>query len=324
PLLGRFGKATVVQPGGCPLGGRPIDYHIRGFSKLGACFKDDSNSFSFELLKDSSKEVKREFFFEYPSVGATENLLMCAAGLEGTTTLVNASFEPEVLALVDVLSKMGVEVDFAWPHTMIIHGFKDLEPVDCTVIPDRIEAGSLLCAIAATGGKGGVANINAEYMGLFIEKFKEMGHSVKVGSGGVGVWIESCKNPKAVNLKTAPYPGFPTDLQSTTMAAMLNCSGSALVDETVFSARFSHVPELCKMGADISVIGQKATMKCGKNLCGAEVVARDIRAGYALLIAGMLAEGQTRVFGVDHIRRGYHKFDEKLNSLGASVKVFHD
>ncbi|MCK4499368.1 UDP-N-acetylglucosamine 1-carboxyvinyltransferase, partial [Candidatus Babeliales bacterium] len=299
----------------------PIDYHIKGFKALGAQVLEDGDMVMVELASAARKKVDRRVIFEYPSVGATENLMLCAAALSGSTTIVNAAFEPEVLDLVEVLRKMGVKIEFILPHAIKIYGCDQLKPIEHAILPDRMEAGSLLCAIAATGGEGGISNAQPENMELFLEKLREMGHSIEVGPSGKGIWLTACKKPQAVSFKTAPYPGFPTDLQAPMMAVQLGIQGTAVVTETVYDGRFGHVEQFCKMGANIKISGQRAIVECGNPLSGVDIIALDIRAAYALLIAGLTASGSTKLHGIHHLQRGYDRFAEKLQILGGKIIV---
>lgn len=322
PLLARFQTVCVPVPGGCDLAlkGRPVNYHLRGFEQLGATIVRQ-NGFFEVVFKKGRKSKKRKVVFDYPSVGATENILMCAAAMQGETLIVNAALEPEVLDLISVLKKMGALVEVV-SHGMIkVVGCNNLKPVEHTLIPDRLEAGSLLLAIAATGGEGGVLNARPNHLELFIEKLRCMGHEVETGINNKGIWINASERPKAIDIKTMPYPGFPTDLQAQMTVALLKSKGVSLICETVFDGRFGHVKELKKFGAKIVISGSSLKIEGGAGLYGADVYSPNIRAAYALVIAGLISNGTTRVFGLNHLRRGYDSFEEKLLSLGANVKT---
>ncbi len=324
PLLARFKKARAAFPGGCLIGARPIDFHLNGFEKLGAKITRDKNL--IYAVMDEKSNQNRKIVFEYPSVGATENIVMFATMQQGETKIINAALEPEVLDFIDALRKMGADIKFELPATIIITGVKTLNPIEHTIIPDRLEAGALLLAAAITGGQVELPDANSDHMDLFLEKLKLMGHKLEIGFNSrngkkVGIRLIATKNPKAVNIKTCPYPGFPTDLQSPMMAALCLANGVGLVEETVFENRLMHVKELEKMGAQISVENSKATVNGVEGLYGANVIASDLRASVALVIAGLAAEGETKVFGINHWRRGYDKLEDKLKKLGAKIEV---
>lgn len=321
PLLARFGRVSVPMPGGCSLarGGRPIDYHLRGFEQMGAQVAHCDGFFELTMPPSTAKTVRR-VIFDYPSVGATENILMCAAALAGETHIVHAALEPEVLNLIDMLRAMGASIDLQTPHLVRVKGNPGLRPVTHEIIPDRLEAGSFLMMLAATKGEGGVPNARPDHLELVIEKLRCMGHELQVGRE-MGVWIKASKTPRPVDIKTVPYPGFPTDLQSQMMVTLLGAAGSSTIAETVWDSRFTHVAELEKMGAKITIEGQRCIIDGGLPLYGADVQAPNLRAACALVIAGLMAEGETRVFGMDHLYRGYEQFERKLKILGANLGV---
>ncbi len=319
PLLARFKKTRVALPGGCLIGARPIDLHLKGFSKLGAKITQDNNYFYASL---DSEQKDRQIVLEYPSVGATENLVMFATLQKGTTTIINAALEPEVLDFIKALKKMGAKIDFDIPATIKVTGVKKLFSVDHTIVPDRLEAGALLLAAAITGGQISLPDAIPGHMDLFLEKLKQMGHEIKVGfNDSKGIKLIATKNPKAVNIKTCPYPGFPTDLQAPMMAVLCLAHGESKVEETVFENRLMHVKELEKMGAQIKTENSKATVSGVDQLYGTHVIASDIRASAALVLAGLAAEGKTEILGIHHWRRGYDKLEDKLQKLGAKIKV---
>ncbi|MBU4269946.1 UDP-N-acetylglucosamine 1-carboxyvinyltransferase [Candidatus Dependentiae bacterium] len=325
PLLSRFKKARVAFPGGCSIGARPIDFHLKGFECLGVSITYD-NDFIYASA-DQELNKKKKIVLEYPSVGATENLIMFATLQNGSTTIVNAALEPEVLDFIEVLKKMGADIKFDLPATVIVTGVKKLNPIMHTIIPDRLEAGALLLASAITGGKIILPSARPDQMEMFLEKLKQMGHEVITGIGNnsnLGIKLIATKNPKATNIKTCPYPGFPTDLQSPMMAALCLANGVSIVDETVFENRLMHVKELEKMGAQISVKNSKANVNGVNHLYGANVIASDIRASAALVLAGLAATGKTQVFGLHHWRRGYDKLEDKLKILGAKIEIIQE
>ena len=318
PLLSRFNKAKIALPGGCLIGTRPIDIHLKNFSKLGVKFLQQDHFLDAAFCVEGKKENK--IILEYPSVGATENLIMFSVLSKNHTMIVNAALEPEVLDLIEVLKKMGADIEICAPATLIIKGVDKFNPVKHKVIPDRLEAGSLLLACAITGGQIYLPDAKAGHMDVFLEKLREMGHEVLEEKDG-GIKFKATKNPKSVNFKTGPYPGFPTDLQAPMMAALCFAHGVSVVEETVFENRLLHVKELNKMGAQITVDGNKATVRKIDEFYGAEVIATDIRASCALLISGLVANGETKITGLHHLRRGYDQLDKKLCSLGADIKL---
>ncbi|HSW75598.1 MAG TPA: UDP-N-acetylglucosamine 1-carboxyvinyltransferase [Candidatus Saccharimonadales bacterium] len=318
PLLTQFKNVQVAMPGGDAIGVRPLDYHIKNFKKLGADVWQDAHF----LYGKADKLHAQRLVLDYPSVGATENLLMALTLVQGESWIVNAALEPEVLDLIACLQKMGADVQ-VWPPAMIkIRGVQSLKPVDHTIICDRLEAGSLLIAGAITKGDIFIPNAAALEMELFLMKLSEMGHEIEIGKDGQGIRLKACKNPIAVSFKTGPYPGFPTDLQALMMAAQTIAHGTCNIVETVFENRFLHVPEMNKMGAKISASGHYAQLEGTPQLEGAEVVATDIRAACALALLGLAAHGTTMVQkGVHHWKRGYETLEEKLRQLGACIEL---
>lgn len=320
PLLARLGKADIALPGGCLLGARPIDYHLKIFGKMGVQVESMG-----QYLKAEAAQLKSgRFILEYPSVGATENILMAAVLAPGKTEIINAALEPEVMDLISVLRKMGAQISISAPATLIVEGVRELKPVEHHIMYDRLEAGSLLLAAAITGGEIALPQADAYYMDVFLDKLSQMGHNVTIGKNGVGIWFKATSNPQAVSFRTMPYPGFPTDLQAPMMAALCLASGVSVVQETVYENRLLHVRELQKMGAQISVNGDVATIKGVDQLYGAHIIATDIRASCALVIAGLAGQGQTSVTGVHHLKRGYQGMVEKINNLGGKVKITGD
>lgn len=321
PLLARFGKAQIALPGGCTIGHRPIDLHLINFAKMGVVIEEEG-----EVLSASVARIKaQKIILAYPSVGATENIIMLAATAQGVTRIVNAALEPEVLDLVAVLKKMGAKIEVIAPATIEVEGVVELLPVEHAIINDRLEAGALLVAAAMTGGSISIPQAPAFAMEVFLQKLIEMGHRIEVGSNAIGVDLWAAKSPKAVSFKTGPHPQFPTDLQSIMMAAQCVADGVSVVEETVFENRLMHVRELQKMGAEIKIVhDQKAIITGVEQLYGASVIAPDIRASCALVLAGMVAQGRTVMAGVQHFRRAYDALDEKLNALGASIQYLQE
>jgi len=318
PLLARFGKAQVAVPGGCVIGTRPIDYHLKNFEKMGVTI---TTAGEFVSAQVSKKLKSNKLILEYPSVGATENIIMAATLAEGKTKIINAALEPEVLDLIAVLKKMGAQITILPAATIEIEGVSSLNVVQHEVINDRLEAGALLLASAITGGQIYLPHAPAWAMDLFLVKLEQMGHKIEVGPDETGITLKATKFPNAVSFKTGPYPGFPTDLQAPMMVAQSVAEGEATIEETVFENRLLHVRELQKMGAQINVENNKAIVKGVDRLYGASVIATDIRASCALVLAGLVAEGQTTMSGVHHFKRGYDCLDKKLAHLGASIKL---
>lgn len=317
PLLARFARAEVAVPGGCVLGTRPIDYHLRNFAKMGVVIETKEHCISAHAAKLQATKL----VLDYPSVGATENLMMAATLTDGVTRIVNAALEPEVLDLIEVLKKMGAKISILPPATIEIEGVASLQAIEHHVIYDRLEAGTLLLAAAISKGEIYLPQADANVMDLFLTKLQEMGHIVKVGPQDRGIHLIATHSPRAVSFKTAPYPGFPTDLQAPMMALQCLAEGSSVVEETVFENRLLHVRELRKMGAQIKVEHNTAYVTGIEKLYGANVIATDIRASCALVLAGLAAQGVTVMTGIHHWMRGYEMLDRKLQLLGANIKL---
>lgn len=315
PLLARIGKARISMPGGCAIGARPIDIHLKGFEALGVKIEQGHGYIEAsapEGLKGTS------IYFDFPSVGATENIMMAASLAEGTTILENAAEEPEIVDLANYLNKMGAKIRGAGTDTIRIEGVDKLHGADYTIIPDRIEAGTYMIAAAMTGGDIVVENVLPEHQKPLIAKLREAGAVVEEDIDKVRV---IGKNPlKAVSIKTLPYPGFPTDMQAQMMAMMVIAEGRSKVTETVFENRFMHVVELNRMGAQISIEGRSAVIDGPCKLTGCDVRATDLRAGAAMILAGLVAEGTTRIGDLHHIDRGYENIVAKLKNLGADIE----
>lgn len=315
PLLARIGKARISMPGGCAIGARPIDIHLKGFEALGVKIEQGHGYIEAsapEGLKGTS------IYFDFPSVGATENIMMAASLAEGTTILENAAEEPEIVDLANYLNKMGAKIRGAGTDTIRIEGVEKLHGADYTIIPDRIEAGTYMIAAAMTGGDIVVENVLPEHQKPLIAKLREAGAVVEEDIDKVRV---IGKNPlKAVSIKTLPYPGFPTDMQAQMMAMMVIAEGRSKVTETVFENRFMHVVELNRMGAQISTEGRSAVIDGPCKLTGCDVRATDLRAGAAMILAGLVAEGMTRIGDLHHIDRGYENIVAKLKNLGADIE----
>ncbi|MEG2529767.1 MAG: UDP-N-acetylglucosamine 1-carboxyvinyltransferase [Anaerovoracaceae bacterium] len=316
PLLARTGRAKMPSPGGCTIGERPIDLHLKGFEALGATI----------VLKDSYVEaispegglIGSSVYLDFPSVGATENIMMAAVLAKGTTYIENAAEEPEIVDLANFLNKMGARIRGAGMDTIKIEGVARLSGSEHTVIPDRIETGTFMLAAAITRGELLIRNVVPDHVKPIIAKLRECGATVEILDEGVLVRANE-KELVATDIKTLPYPGFPTDIQSPFMTFLTTVNGVSTVVETVFENRFMHVAELNRMGANIKTEGRSAVVQGGKNLEGAQVIATDLRAGAALVLAGLVAEGTTEISEIYHVERGYEKFVEKFRQIGATI-----
>ena len=314
PLLARMGHARISQPGGCAIGSRPIDLHLKGFEALGATITQD-HGFIDAVAPKGLKGA--DIYLDFPSVGATENILMAAVTAKGRTIIENAAEEPEIVDLVTFLNGMGANIKGAGTNVIRIEGVKELYGVDHTVIPDRIEAGTFMIAAAMVGGDVLISNVLTEHLKPLLAKLNEAG--VKVVKDIDSVRVISDGKIRSTDIKTLPYPGFPTDLQAQFMALMTIGDGLSRVTETVFENRFMHVGELQRMGASIQVEGRTASIRGVPFLRGAFVRATDLRAGAALTLAGLAAHGQTEIGELHHIDRGYDRLVEKLQGLGADI-----
>jgi UDP-N-acetylglucosamine 1-carboxyvinyltransferase len=320
PLLARFGRVRMSLPGGCAIGARPIDLHLKGFEALGADISIDNG---YIEAKAKRKRLRGcQIYLDFPSVGATENLMMAAALAEGHTVIGNAAEEPEIVDLSNMLSAMGAKIKGAGTNIIRIEGVKKLKPAHHTVIPDRIEAGSFMVMAAATGGELIITNVITEHIKSVIAKLQEAGVTVEEGYDGVHV----IGGPRlaAVDIKTMPYPGFPTDMQAQFMALLTLADGASVITETVFENRFSHVGELKKMSADIKTNGHSAVINGIKCLSGAAVEATDLRAGAAMIVAALAAEGITEISNIQHIERGYENICGKLAAVGAKIELVEE
>ncbi|WP_226654559.1 UDP-N-acetylglucosamine 1-carboxyvinyltransferase [Pseudalkalibacillus hwajinpoensis] len=315
PLLARVGHARIALPGGCAIGSRPIDQHLKGFEAMGAEVTI-GNGFIEAGIKGRLQGAK--IYLDFPSVGATENIMMAAVLAEGTTVMENVAQEPEIVCLANYLNAMGAKVRGAGTGTIRIEGVEKLVGAEHAVIPDRIEAGTFMVAAAITGGNVLIENAVSEHLRPLIAKMEEMG--VEITEEGQGLRIIGPETLKPVDLKTMPHPGFPTDMQSQMMALLLQAKGTSVITETVFENRFMHVEEFRRMNGNIKIEGRAAIIEGPSTLQGAEVSATDLRAGAALILAGLVADGYTRVDELKHLDRGYVNFSGKLASLGADVE----
>ena len=314
-LLARNGRARVALPGGCAIGSRPIDQHLKGFEAMGAAVKVGNGFIEAEV---NGRLRGAKIYLDFPSVGATENIMMAASTAQGTTIIENAAKEPEIVDLANFLNKMGARVKGAGTGTLKIEGVDVLFGADHTIIPDRIEAGTFMVAAAITGGNVLVKGAVPEHISSLIAKMEEMG--VTIIEEEEGIRVIGPEYLKAVDIKTMPHPGFPTDMQSQMMALLLRAEGTSMITETVFENRFMHVEEFRRMNADIKIEGRSVILNGPSNLQGAEVSATDLRAAAALILTGLVADGVTRVTELKHLDRGYVNFHEKLAALGADIE----
>lgn len=320
PLLARMGYTRISLPGGCAIGTRPIDQHLKGFEAMGA---EISLGQGYIEAKIDGRLRGAKIYLDVASVGATENIMMAATLAEGVTTLENAAKEPEIVDLANYLNAMGAKVRGAGTGVIRIEGVEKLVGAEHTVIPDRVEAGTYMIAAAITGGNVYVEGAIADHLGPVISKMQEMGVTIEPDENGIRVIAD--RPLRSVDVKTLPYPGYPTDMQSQMMALLMVSEGTSVVTETVFENRFMHVDEFKNMRAQIKVDGRTAIITGGTKLVGAKVTATDLRAGAALICAGLVAEGTTEVSGTHHIDRGYVNFAEKLSKLGADIyRVSYD
>jgi UDP-N-acetylglucosamine 1-carboxyvinyltransferase len=322
PLMARFGRAKVSLPGGCAIGARPINFHIMGLERLGVTCTLEGGYVDARIDGPLRGNV---IYFDVPSVTGTENLLMASVLAAGTTVLKNAAREPEIGNLIDMLIGMGARIEGKDTDKLTIHGVKSLAPADCSIIPDRIETGTYLIAIAATGGSGTVTNCNPAHLPSLLEKLRAVGLTITETETTISVgWPERGDKQRVignVDIKTMPYPGYPTDLQAQFMALMTLSSDTCVINETIFENRFMHVAELHRMGATIRVDGHFAvvTGRGINGIKGAPVMATDLRASSSLVIAGLAASGRTEISRIYHLERGYENLVDKLTGLGAKV-----
>ncbi|MGI6731794.1 MAG: UDP-N-acetylglucosamine 1-carboxyvinyltransferase [Anaerovoracaceae bacterium] len=319
PLLARTGKARIALPGGCAIGARPINLHLKGFQALGATITEGHGY--VEACAD--KLVGSNVYLDFPSVGATENIMMAASLAEGITVIENAAEEPEIVDLANFLNKMGAKIKGAGTDAIKIEGVEKLHGTKHAVIPDRIETGTFMVAAAMTRGDVLIKNVVSDHVKPIIAKLKECG--VVIEDGDEGIRVRGDVNPLiSTDIKTLPYPGFPTDMQSQFMAFLTTVKGTSVVIETVFENRYMHIGELNRMGANIKIEGRSAVIQGERKLQGAQVISTDLRAGAALVLAGLTAEGCTEISEIYHIERGYAGFIEKFNRLGAKISRVDD
>lgn len=314
-VLGRNKKVIISYPGGCPLGPRPIDLHLKSLKQLGARIIEEHGF----IICETSKLVGSKIHLDFPSVGATENIMLASVLAEGTTVIYNAAKEPEIKDLEDFLNGMGAKISGASTDIIVIEGVKSLHKVEHRVISDRIVAGTYLTAAAITGGEVQFTNVNPNHIQAITSKLKETG--CKILEKEDSVYLKAPKKLRNIDIvRTQPYPGFPTDMQAQMMAVLTVATGTSIVTETVFESRYKHAEELIRMGANITLEGRTAIIKGVDHLTGTNVYAKDLRGGAALVIAGLVSEGVTLVEGIKHIERGYEQIDKDLNQLGASIE----
>ncbi|HIZ53790.1 MAG TPA: UDP-N-acetylglucosamine 1-carboxyvinyltransferase [Candidatus Enterococcus avicola] len=319
-LLGKFGEGVVGLPGGCNLGPRPINLHIKGFEALGAKVTNEHGA--MYLRSDEKGLVGTRIFMDMVSIGATINVMLAASRAKGRTIIENAAREPEIIDVATLLNNMGANIRGAGTDEIRIDGVDELHGCRHSIIPDRIESGTYLALAAAAGNGILVKNVIHEHLESFIAKLQEMGVQMDIGEDSI--YVHPAKNLKAINVKTYPYPGFATDLQQPLAPLMLKAQGSSEIIDTIYPKRVNHIPELVRMGAKASIEGNMMILNGTPQLQGAEVVASDLRAGASLVIAGLMAEGTTKISQVDHILRGYDHIIEKLTAMGADIKMIEE
>lgn len=317
PMLARCGQARVSLPGGCAIGSRPVDLHIKGLQAMGAEIEIEHGY----ILARAARLKGARIFMDTVTVTGTENLMMAATLADGTTVLENAAREPEVVDLANCLIAMGAKIEGAGSDVITVHGVERLHGADYRVMPDRIEAGTFLVAVAATGGKVLLKDVRPDILDAVLEKLREAGAHIECGADTIT--LEMSGQLKSVNVRTAPYPAFPTDMQAQFMALNAVANGAATVTETIFENRFMHVQELQRLGANIETEGNTAVVRGVATLSGATVMATDLRASASLVVAGLIAQGETSIERIYHIDRGYECIEEKLSQLGARIKRVH-
>lgn len=312
-LIGRFNKATFSCPGGCDIGARPIDLHLKSFENLGINISEGTGY----IVCICDKIVGGKIHLDFPSVGATENAILAAVLAEGNTVITNAAMEPEIVDLQNFLNKMGAKVTGAGSNEITIYGVRNLNSCGYKIMPDRIEAGTLLCCTAASGGKILLKNAVSEHLIPVIDKLEECGCNIEIKNHEI--ILEAPKKLKAVNIKTMPYPGFPTDMQAIFTSILTTAKGTSIIEENIFENRYKYTNELNRMGAKILIQGRTAIVKGVRKLTGNNVNATDLRGGAALVTAAMNAKGKTIIHDIEYILRGYENLEVKLNNLGAKI-----
>ena len=314
-LLGRYRKATFSYPGGCDIGARPIDLHLKSFEKLGIEVKQNYGTIECEAEKIKGEKIHLDF----PSVGATENIILASVLAEGTVAITNAAREPEIIDLQNFLNKMGAKVSGAGTDEIQIMGVKSLKDVSYNIMPDRIEAGTFLCIAAASKGNLILESVNPLHISPIISKLEEAECKLEVEKNKIK--IVAPKRLKALDIKTMPYPGFPTDMQSVFASILTVSKGTSIIIENIFENRYKYIQELNKMGAKVTVEGKTAIIRGTRKLYGTNVKATDLRGGAAMVLAGLIAKGTTKIEDIEYILRGYDELDKKLNNIGANIKI---
>lgn len=314
-LLGRFKEVTFSYPGGCDIGSRPIDLHINAFKKIGVEITEEAG---FIKCK-ANKIIGTNIDLDFPSVGATENIILATVLSTGTTTINNAAMEPEIIDMVQFLKKMGAKIQGEGTNQIIIDGVEKLSGVSYNIMPDRIEAGTILCAVAATGGNVILDNVMPEHLTAVINKLEETGCKIEINNKKIT--LNAPRKLKSIDIKTMTYPGFPTDLQQIFATMLVKASGTSIIVENIFESRYKYISELRKMGAKVTVEGKTAIIKGARKINATTVVCTDLRGGAALVIAGLMAKGKSRVENIGYIQRGYENLENKLGILGAKIKL---
>ena len=313
-ILGRFKKVTFTYPGGCEIGARPIDLHLEAFKKMGVEVEEKAGF----IRCSCDRIIAADINLDFPSVGATENIILAATLAEGTTTINNAAMEPEIIDLVNCLNKMGAKIHGAGTNVIKIMGVKKLKSIGYKVIPDRIEAGTFLCAAAVTGGNVVIKNVVPEHIVPVIHKLQEAGCKIDIKKNSIE--IKAPKKLKSVDIKTMPYPGFPTDLQQIFGSMLSVAKGTSIIVENIFENRFKYISELKRMGAKATIEGRTVIITGRRKLVGTTVKGNDLRGGTGLIIAALAAKGKTKVENIEYVLRGYENIDKKINLLGGNIK----
>lgn len=314
-IIGKYNKANFSYPGGCEIGSRPIDLHLKGFEKLGINIKEEYG----EIICNAEKIIGAQIHLDFPSVGATENIILSACLAEGTTILTNAAKEPEIEDMAEFLNKAGAKIKGAGTDRVEITGVKKLAEISYNIMPDRIEAGTYLVAGAITGGNIKITNANPTHIEPILDKLEEANCILEIGKDYIQ--IKAPRRIKSVDIKTMPYPGFPTDMQSIFGALLSTAKGTSIITENIFENRYKYVQELNRMGARINVEGRTAIIKGTKRIQGANVIASDLRGGAALIIEGLIAKGITQIDNIHYVLRGYENIEDKLKNLGAKIFI---
>jgi len=314
-IIGKYHKAEFSYPGGCDIGSRPIDLHLKSFEKLGINISENYGNIACKCDTIENAIIDLDF----PSVGATENIMLASCLSEGKTTIINAAREPEIIDLQEFLNKMGAKISGSGTNIIEIQGVKELNDVSYNIMPDRIEAGTYLCAGAITGGKIKIENIVPNHLIPITTKLEEAGCKIEIGKNYID--LKAPKRVKAVNIKTMPYPGFPTDMQSVMATLLTTAKGTSIIIENIFENRYKYLAELSRMGAKVTIEGKTAIIKGTKKIHGTKVSATDLRGGAAMVLEGLVAKGTTEVENIQNILRGYENLDRKLRGLGAEISI---